>query len=615
MHMEPAESPVEKTDVLIIGAGWSGLVSCKYMLEEGLSVIVLEKRSHFGGVWRYDDDPSIHTVMRSTQCTSSSTVTEMSDFPMPKEMGMFPHHTDVLEYLQSYAEEFRLQEHMRFNSDVSRVERQNSSSESSSHETRWTTTCLGGKSYQSRFLIVATGLVNVANRELEKTLLKGFTGPVYHAHEIKYPLEEHRGKRLLLVGGGETGSDICTDWHGHVASIYWSIPRGQHFFRRYSKVVPWGEPQALDKASSRVMKTIAPYHKGKPGLSWVCKLTTNGSLLAYQGHGIPEWKNEAGFFRFFINKNGKVLDLIDYKAVVPKAGIAKCVANRVLFKDGTEEEFDLIIMSTGYYEQFPFLPQKYAGTHIRQRYKMLFDVEDPTIAFVGLVRPIVGSLVGISELQARWAARVFSGKLALCSLKDRQQKVKEDDAFWNRHFENSSQRISGLVEGFTYTDDIAKCAGVYPDYWALFRRSPRKWLVAYTAPYNGATYHLNDCTRLERSIETMRSHQNSTLGPLQYILILLLRLLWFDWWLDLVGNVKYHIQMSCWWKTIRHWRLVRWLNNLWTYPKQFFFDKESDEKCEMSTKARKFMDLHHKGKTSHGLNNNFTQTSNPANIK
>ena len=602
--MEPAENAVEEVDVLIIGAGWSGLVSCKYMLEEGLSVIVLEKRSHFGGVWRYDDDPKIPTVMRSTQCTSSSTVTEMSDFPMPEEMGMFPHHTDVLEYLQSYAEEFKLQEHMRFNADVDRVEWQKISE--SPPATRWMITCLNGKSYQSKFLIMATGLVNAPNRELEKTVLKGFTGPVYHSHEIKYPLEEYRGKRLLLVGGGETGSDICTDWHGHVESIYWSIPRGQHFFRRYSKVVPWGKPQALDKASSRLMKMIAPFHKGKPGLSWVCKWTTNGSLLAYQGHGIPEWKNKAGFFRFFINKNGKVLDLINYRAVVPKAGIAKCEANRVFFQDGTEKEFDLIIMSTGYYEQFPFLPQKYADAQIRQRYKMVFNVENPTLAFVGLVRPIVGSLVGISELQARWAARVFSGKHTLCSLKERQKEVQKDDAFWNKHFENSSQRISGLVEGFTYIDDIAKCAGIYPNYWALFRRSPRKWLVAFTAPYNGATYHLNNSTKLERAIETMRSHQKTTLGPLQYILILLLRLLWFDWWIDLVSEVKYQIQVSRWWKTIRQWRLVQLLDALWTYPNQFIFDKESDEKCEMSEKARRFLDLHRNGRTPHSQNNGST---------
>ena len=59
------------------------------------------------------------------------------------------------------------------------------------------------------------------------------------------------------------------------------------------------------------------------GLSWVCHWTTAGSLLAYQGHGIPEWKNDADFFHFFINKNGHILDLVDYKHVVPKGRKAR----------------------------------------------------------------------------------------------------------------------------------------------------------------------------------------------------------------------------------------------------------------------------------------------------
>ncbi len=120
-------------------------------------------------------------------------------------------------------------------------------------------------------------------------------------------------------------------------------------------------------------------------------------------------------------------------------------------------------MSTGYDEVFPYLPKEYQ-VPIRQRYEMVFDVEDPTIAFVGLVRPIVGSLVGISELQARWAAKVFIGNILLKPLQERQEETKKDDAFWTNHFKNSSQRISGLVEGFTYIDDIARIAGFYPDY-------------------------------------------------------------------------------------------------------------------------------------------------------
>ena len=49
-------------DVIVLGAGWSGLVACKYALEEGLSIVAIEKREGIGGVWRYSDDPSIPTI-------------------------------------------------------------------------------------------------------------------------------------------------------------------------------------------------------------------------------------------------------------------------------------------------------------------------------------------------------------------------------------------------------------------------------------------------------------------------------------------------------------------------------------------------------------------------
>ena len=59
------------SDVTVIGAGWNGLVACKYMLEEGLSVVAIEKKDGIGGVWRYTDDPTIPSVMKSTCCTSA----------------------------------------------------------------------------------------------------------------------------------------------------------------------------------------------------------------------------------------------------------------------------------------------------------------------------------------------------------------------------------------------------------------------------------------------------------------------------------------------------------------------------------------------------------------
>ena len=550
-------------DVTVLGAGWSGLVACKYMMEEGLSVVALEKREDIGGVWLYSDDPNIVTVMKTTRCTSSSTVTEMSDFPMPEEIGMFPHHTDILQYLRRYADHFNVMPHIQLNTTVKTAEKK---------EDTWWIKCENGDVYTSSYLVVATGPNRKPNRELENCVLKGFTGKIYHSIEIKEAGEEFRDKRLLVVGGGETGSDICIDFYDHCKNIYWSIPRGQHFFRKVSKVVPWGKPQAIDKASSRMMKTIAPYTHSKPGLSWICKWTSNGSLLAYQGHGIPEWHNEAKFFRFFVNKNGRVLDFVDYEHLVPKAGIIECDGQEVHFSDGTKQEFDIIIMSTGYKKSFPFLPDRYSDMSMREHYKFVLDMQDPSLAFIGHVRPVVGSVVGATELQARWVARIYSKHVPLKSFEERQTELAKDNSHWKNYFKDTSQRLEGLVEGFTYVDDIGKLAGVYPDYWALFKRNPHRWYVAYFAPYNAATFRLNEPEYEERAIATMASHRKTTLNPLHLLLIVFLRIIWFDWVLNQLEYLKYHIQVSNWWPVVREWRVTRAVNWVWTLPKRMMFD-------------------------------------------
>ena len=243
-------------EVVIIGAGWSGLLACKSMLEEGLTAVTLEKRPDVGGLWNYTDDPSIITVMKNTKTTSSSTVTEMSDFPMPEEIGQFPKQEDVLSYLKSYCDAFDLWPHIRLGHCVIEITKA---------DKLWRVRCENEQLFESKFLIICTGSVQKPNRELEHTIFRDFVGEVRHSSELKSFVPEHENKRVMLVGGGETASDIVEEYYDHVTRIVWCIPRGMHFFRKYAKILPNRRPQALDKASSRVMKSIAPFTKGKPG--------------------------------------------------------------------------------------------------------------------------------------------------------------------------------------------------------------------------------------------------------------------------------------------------------------------------------------------------------------
>lgn len=251
-------SDAEETfrDVIVVGAGWSGLMACKYMLEERLTVVALEKRSDVGGLWYFTQDTGVVTVMASTKTTSSSSVTEMSDFPMPIEIGDFPKHEDILRYLKAYCDAFELWPHICFDHGVEKASKEGDI---------WKVECENGRVFKSKFLVISTGYNQIPNRSLEKTILKHFEGEIRHSSELKTFDPKHKGKRVMLIGGGETASDVVEEWCDHVDRLIWSIPRGMHFFRKLAKILPNRQPQALDKASSRMMKFIAPYTKSKPG--------------------------------------------------------------------------------------------------------------------------------------------------------------------------------------------------------------------------------------------------------------------------------------------------------------------------------------------------------------
>lgn len=98
--------------------------------------------------------------------------------------------------------------------------------------------------------------------------------------------------------------------------------------------------------------------------------------------------------------------------VLVKPNVQEFTETSAIFEDGTREDIDAVVFATGYSFSFPFLEGCVKAVENQiPLYKFMFppDLEKPTLAFIGLVQPL-GAIMPISELQCRWATRVFKGK-------------------------------------------------------------------------------------------------------------------------------------------------------------------------------------------------------------
>ncbi len=478
---------MESADVCIIGAGWSGLLAARHMLENGLSVVILERREGLGGVWRYSPDPEVVTVMESTVTSSSATVTEASDFPMDPAVGNFVHHRDILDYLERYAAHHGLGPRIRFGCAVESARREGG---------RWRVRA-GERTVTSRFLVVSAGLHQ--RRKPLVGALAEFEGSSLHVGQIKAIDPDSFGPEddVLVYGGGESASDVVERLAATKASITWALPSGQHFFRkaafpdrtgpgRYDK-----DDSPLDEASSRCIQLVSPFHRSKPGMRWLCLIGSTGSVFDYEGHGIPQWRKGVPFMHAFINKNGHVVELVKEGRVRAEGAVSAVHGREVTFTGGHRQAYTCVIACTGYRAAFPFLPRALAERGVEDRFKMVFDPEEPSIAFIGYARPTVGSLPMMSEIQSFLAARVFAGRVKLPDAAAMRSAIVRDKAARDKFF-MGRRRAPGLVHIVDYGREVSALAGVRPHYGRLFVSSPLAWFKTFFSPGMSAQFRLAD---------------------------------------------------------------------------------------------------------------------------
>jgi len=208
------------------------------------------------------------------------------------------------------------------------------------------------------------------------------------------------------------------------------------------------------------------------------------------GSGVDVWQPHCRYFHGFLNKSRDVVDKVALGKVQPRGEAVRIEGTKIWFKGRDQPDvIDRIIFATGYHTNLPFLPEEM--TYF-DAYKYVFDVDDPSICFIGTVRPMIGSIPALAELQARWAAKVYTGQAKLPSNDQMREIVKKDKLRHKRVFPQDDRSLPALVNHWEYSDVVAAHFGAKPNLTKWFFRSPRRWWKIASAPWSGFLYRVED---------------------------------------------------------------------------------------------------------------------------
>jgi len=378
--------------ICVIGAGPCGLTALKNVLRAGCrNVVCYEESGGIGGNWAYTDDPHRISVHERSHVISSRRMSSFDDFPMPMDYPDFPSHRQVLAYFTDYARAFQLAPHIRLGSHVERC--------TLDGDGRWTVRVIAnGTSRAERFdsLLVCSG----HHREAFVPAYPGtFTGKIIHSSTYKRP-DPFRGQRVLVVGAGNSAADIAVDVARLASRAELSMREGTYFFPK----LMFGQP----------IDVVYAFWEGKipaPLLQSALKLWLRLRIGRWEDYGLQPPTDPP--LAKHPTVNSSVLEALRRGRLVARHGIERFDGHSVHFTDGTREEFDAIILGTGFRTSFPFLSRQVADWDMAEPLPFYLRMMHPTIPslfFIGLFQS-VGCIWRLADYQGRIAALQISGRL------------------------------------------------------------------------------------------------------------------------------------------------------------------------------------------------------------
>lgn len=307
--------------MLIIGAGPAGLAHAKALKDAGILYEHVEADDEVGGNWR-------HGTYRTTHIISSRKTTEFTDFPMPESYPDFPSQQQMGEYYRFYADTFGLRSQIEFETKVIAV--------TPRADDLWDVELASGEKRSYKGVLVCNG------HHWQKRFPDypgEYSGELIHSKDYKSP-KQLTGKRVLVIGGGNSACDIVSEAARVADSADLSLRRGYWFMPKTMLGKPVVEspimqlPVVVQRLLLRVLLRLV--------------------IGKYSDYGLPVPDHK--IFDKHPTISTEILHYLKHGRIKPRPDISRLNGKTVHFVDGTSGDFDLIVSATGYYVSFPFLP-------------------------------------------------------------------------------------------------------------------------------------------------------------------------------------------------------------------------------------------------------------------
>ena len=284
--------------VCIIGAGSSGIASCQVLHARGIPFDCFEAGSAVGGNWRYGNDNGMSSAYRSLHANSSRQGMQYATFPIPDNYPNYLSHQLIANYFDDFVDHFGFREKIQFRTEVIKAEPVTGGGWRVTARQRDTGTTRTGR---YRAVLVANG--HHWDPRYPEPAFPGagtFTGEQIHSHHYRTP-EPFTGKRVLILGIGNSACDAATDCSRVAARTLLAMRRGAHVVPKYLFGMPTDHltlmrlgtkaPLRLQRSAVALLVRIAQGKVTKYGLptpdhQMLCgPPTVSDSLLSRLDHG------------------------------------------------------------------------------------------------------------------------------------------------------------------------------------------------------------------------------------------------------------------------------------------------------------------------------------------